>query len=290
MDCLDLVRTAIFRVHAEGMVGLEHELYGSTMAHILLVEDDKLLLKCFGDVLGVSGHVVGAATTVSEARTRLASESYDVILTDLRLGDGTGIELADLAVSNGIKALIVTGFARDLTADLLEKYHFLLKPVLQNELVSAVTRMMGGVTSGEVAPAHPITSSPQAPGAEPALEPRATRSEESVINTAVRHLREGRCPDCGQSRLIKGSIVGMSRNVRCRDCGARWGAYGALHLLKDTLGAERLDNPADRHVLLTNNGYRDSTQPERLCHYCGQPYRGRAAYCCFACAVADQPG
>lgn len=32
--------------------------------------------------------------------------------------------------------------------------------------------------------------------------------------------------------------------------------------------------------------YRDSSQPERNCDHCEQPYRGPAVFCCLRCTLA----
>jgi hypothetical protein len=104
--------------------------------------------------------------------------------------------------------------------------------------------------------------------------------------TAIRHLRERRCPECGQQSLVRGPTSGTSRSIRCSHCGARWNAIGAYRFLKDTVGVECLDTPANKDVCQAIKGYHDGTRPERACDYCGERYTGRSNYCCLACAVA----
>src|SRR5215475_5996284 len=60
---------------------------------ILLVEDDPPTLWRLQDALVKAGFDVAAAATLGEARTSLAGRIPRVLLTDLQLPDGHGIEL-----------------------------------------------------------------------------------------------------------------------------------------------------------------------------------------------------
>jgi DNA-binding NarL/FixJ family response regulator len=60
---------------------------------ILLVEDDPPTLWRLQDALVKAGFDVAAAATLGEARTSLAGRTPRVLLTDLQLPDGHGIEL-----------------------------------------------------------------------------------------------------------------------------------------------------------------------------------------------------
>jgi len=59
-------------------------------------------------VLIDAGHIVDTADTARGARELLESGSYDILLTDVRLPNGTGMEVADAASDKGIKAIIIT--------------------------------------------------------------------------------------------------------------------------------------------------------------------------------------
>jgi DNA-binding NarL/FixJ family response regulator len=60
---------------------------------ILLVEDDAPTSWRLQDALGQSGYQVRAASTLAEARAALAEAAPTVLLTDLQLPDGHGVEL-----------------------------------------------------------------------------------------------------------------------------------------------------------------------------------------------------
>jgi DNA-binding response OmpR family regulator len=49
--------------------------------------------------------------SVAGACSHLERQSYDLLVADARLPDGTGMNVADRAAEMGMKALIVTGYA-----------------------------------------------------------------------------------------------------------------------------------------------------------------------------------
>jgi CheY-like chemotaxis protein len=115
------------------------------MARILLAEDDADVRIVVEHVLLDGGYEVDAAGDLGTARELLLSCDYDLVLTDGRLPDGTGMELADIAIEKDIPALIVTGYAfilRELGAD-PNRYHVLLKPLRPAEIIQAVADALG---------------------------------------------------------------------------------------------------------------------------------------------------
>ena|SRR5436190_11382558 len=117
------------------------------MRRILLVEDDADLRPLMQHVLISGNYDVDLADTVASGLAALERGSYDLVLADGRLRDGTGMMIAERALATGTKVLIITGYAFDLPREELEKYEFLLKPVRPNELLRAVARMLGAATT-----------------------------------------------------------------------------------------------------------------------------------------------
>lgn len=110
------------------------------MARILLAEDDADVRIVVEHVLLDGGYEVDSARDVTSARALLLSRNYDLLLSDGRLPDGTGMELADIAMDKDIPALILTGYAfilRELSND-PAKYKVLLKPLRPVEILQAV--------------------------------------------------------------------------------------------------------------------------------------------------------
>ena len=62
---------------------------------VLLVEDDEPIREAVEEVLKDEGCVVVSASTLAEARASLVEGSFDVILLDLMLEDGSGEDLLE---------------------------------------------------------------------------------------------------------------------------------------------------------------------------------------------------
>jgi two-component system, NtrC family, response regulator HydG len=95
-------------------------------------------------VLKGAGYGVDVADTLAQARVLLGSACYDLIITDYRLPDGRGIEIADTAKAMGTKTVVITGFAFEGT-DELRRHEYLMKPVRPSELLLVLRRMIGDV-------------------------------------------------------------------------------------------------------------------------------------------------
>lgn len=117
------------------------------MTSILLVEDEADLRMLLQHVLLGAGYEVDTAIGVEAGLALLGRRTYDLVLADGRLQDGTGMMVAERAVERGSRALIITGYAFDLPRDQLTRYEFLLKPVRPNELLEAVARVLDGAHS-----------------------------------------------------------------------------------------------------------------------------------------------
>ena len=112
------------------------------MARILLVEDDADVLLLLEHTLRAAGYEIDSVTTVVAALSLLRRHSYDLVLADGELGDGTGMKVADAAVKKGAKALIVTGYAFRLPREELMRHPYLLKPVRPAELLAEIARVL----------------------------------------------------------------------------------------------------------------------------------------------------
>ncbi len=124
------------------------------MARILLVEDDLDVCLVMEESLIDGGHAVDATGRVLAGFVLLGSHPYDLVVTDVRLPDGSGFEVADRAREKRIPTLIVTGYAFNLPKDQLNRFEFLLKPFRPKELLRAVERVLQP-GSDVTQPAHP---------------------------------------------------------------------------------------------------------------------------------------
>jgi DNA-binding response OmpR family regulator len=79
---------------------------------ILIVEDDESLRRIYSRLLGGTGHTLTLAGGAGEARSLLASASYDLMITDYELGDGKGTELIEAVrakVDGGGSIIMISG-------------------------------------------------------------------------------------------------------------------------------------------------------------------------------------
>src|SRR5580700_18045 len=82
------------------------------MAHALIVDDDTDILDWLQEVARMEGFTVARAQCLRDARIELGRQRPDVLLTDLRLPDGEGIELMrELEKPEATEVIIVTGHA-----------------------------------------------------------------------------------------------------------------------------------------------------------------------------------
>ena len=63
------------------------------MPHALIVEDDPNSLSAYPRFFAADGFTVDTATTIAEARAALTRFIPDVVLVDLNLPDGSGLDL-----------------------------------------------------------------------------------------------------------------------------------------------------------------------------------------------------
>ncbi|MDR6844856.1 sigma-54 dependent transcriptional regulator [Flavobacterium granuli] len=88
------------------------------MSKILLIEDDVSFCKMLENFLVKKSYSVTTAFTVEEAKTKIKSQTFDLIITDLRLPDYDGIQLMSEFKSEypTIPVILMTGYSDVNTA------------------------------------------------------------------------------------------------------------------------------------------------------------------------------
>ncbi len=110
---------------------------------LLLVEDTPSLSMVYQQVLMRAGHAVTPAATLAEARTEYEAIRPRVVLLDLQLPDGDGLEFLDElhATAPDVRVIVVTAngsINRAVQAMRAGAFDFLVKPFDEGRLLSAV--------------------------------------------------------------------------------------------------------------------------------------------------------
>ena len=112
------------------------------MPRILIVEDEADVRFVIEHVLLDAGYDVDTTGTMHGGLDLLRFRTYDLIVADGKLPDGTGLDVADAAQKRGTKTLVITGYAFTLPADASAQYEILLKPLRPREIVDAVAEAL----------------------------------------------------------------------------------------------------------------------------------------------------
>ena len=123
---------------------------------ILIVEDDASLREIIHRALVDEGYVVETVSTFFEADSKLAGYSYDCILLDVMLPDGSGLQLLEHLRALGKRENVIIISARDSVEDKVAGLEFgaddyLPKPFHTAELLARVKSVLRrGRTAGEL--------------------------------------------------------------------------------------------------------------------------------------------
>jgi PAS domain S-box-containing protein len=93
---------------------LESEPPPTKHIQILFVEDHEDTARVLGRILRNAGFEVSHAGTVAQARTLAAGRPFDLLISDLGLPDGSGLDLmTSLRDAQGMKGIALSGFGTD---------------------------------------------------------------------------------------------------------------------------------------------------------------------------------
>ena len=117
------------------------------MASILVVDDERSMRELLEILLRQAGHEVSAASDVDGALARLGDGEFDLVVTDLRLGAGSGLDVlrAAKASAPATEVVMVTAFATTenaVQAMKLGAYDYVLKPFKVDELKLVVEKAL----------------------------------------------------------------------------------------------------------------------------------------------------
>jgi DNA-binding NtrC family response regulator len=118
-----------------------------TKSQILVVDDDDSLRRVLQVQLEQEGYAVTTAASLQQALSTLQIRSFDLVITDLKMPEGSGIELLKFIQSRypEIVVVILTAFGTVETAvDAMKAgaFDYLTKPVHPDELSLVVARVL----------------------------------------------------------------------------------------------------------------------------------------------------
>lgn len=125
---------------------------------ILLIEDDYVLGEAMRDQVSADGHGVDWMQRLDDARAALATVDYGLILLDLNLPDGRGLDLLKELRRQGNPVPVIITTAQDQIAIRIDGLNagaddYLVKPFDLNEMsarVSAVARRYAGIAAPQL--------------------------------------------------------------------------------------------------------------------------------------------
>ncbi len=115
--------------------------------NILVIDDDTIILDSLCEFLKLEGFRTSGAETLKGALARLEEEHYTLVITDVNLPDGDGLELLDIIRENHPQTvtIVITGYGTIESAVKAIKqgaYEYLTKPIIDDELRLAVGKAL----------------------------------------------------------------------------------------------------------------------------------------------------
>jgi len=117
------------------------------MSRVLVVDDDPLVRKSIIQVAQKFGHKAVGAPSIADAMTRIQDESFDLVLCDVRLPDGSGLDILPGLKDSPSRpeVIIMTGFGDPDGAELAIKngaWDYVQKPLSLKDLSLTLERAL----------------------------------------------------------------------------------------------------------------------------------------------------
>lgn len=117
------------------------------MAHVLIVDDDKLVRDSIANVIKGAGHSPTCTSTLEEGLEAARSQDFEVVFLDVRMPDGSGLDiLPDIQnTPSSPEVIIITGYGDPDGAELAIKngaWDYIEKPLSVREIKLPLTRAL----------------------------------------------------------------------------------------------------------------------------------------------------
>ena len=116
-------------------------------ANILVIDDEESIRFCFHRFLAAEGHNVITAKGYREALARMDETQFDLILADIILDDGWGMDILQEVMRRNLKTRIIIMTAYPSTQTLkmsfrMQAVDYLVKPLRQEGLLNSVNKAL----------------------------------------------------------------------------------------------------------------------------------------------------
>lgn len=152
------------------------------MAKILVIDDEPDLRTLYELTLLREGHEVQTAGTVTQAHTLLQQQAFDLVLTDMRLPDGLGLDLLRTLSEDGRneRSIVITAYGSAENAVEALKYgafDYLTKPVNLEQFRKAIRDALQATSRqhGATSPPTAVADKPRPPAPAAAGEKTLAR-------------------------------------------------------------------------------------------------------------------
>ena len=115
---------------------------------VLVVDDEAIVVNSIRKILSRKGFAVEEAFTCKDALAQVFSHDYDLVLLDMRMSDGNGMDVLQKikAKRPELRVVIVTGYASiDTAVEAIQKgaSDYMPKPFTPDELYTMTNRVLG---------------------------------------------------------------------------------------------------------------------------------------------------
>ena len=123
-------------------------------ANILIIDDEESIRFSFQRFLAADGNAVTTAEGYSEALARMDETQFDLILADIVLDDGCGIDILEEVTRRNIKTRVIMMTAYPSTETIkaslsMRAIDYLTKPLRQEGLLHSVSKALEQMEYGE---------------------------------------------------------------------------------------------------------------------------------------------
>ena len=123
-------------------------------ANILVIDDEECIRFSFHRFLSAEGHHVVTAETYLEALSIMEETQFDLILADISLSDGSGINILQEIMRRNLKTrvIIMTAYPTLETIKAsfrMQAMDYLIKPLRQEGLLYSVNSVLQQMECGE---------------------------------------------------------------------------------------------------------------------------------------------